>query len=72
MQHALNHLMYREVDVDAVSGVVTGVLREVTDRHVTLWTRRGWVSIAHERIKGVRPARKSTPPTGQAGGRPPD
>jgi hypothetical protein len=66
MQHALNHLMHREVDVDAVNAVVTGVLREVTDRHVTLWTERGWVSIGHERIKAVRPARKTPPPSGQA------
>lgn len=63
MQHALSHLMHREVDVDGAEMTVTGTLREVTETHVVLWTDKGWRSIPHERIKGVRPARKIEEPS---------
>ncbi len=67
MRHALSHLMNREVDVDAVEATFSGVLREVTPQHVTLWTRRGWLNIAHEHIRAVRPSRKAPLATGRAG-----
>ncbi|HKL24673.1 MAG TPA: hypothetical protein VJ910_00425 [Desulfuromonadales bacterium] len=56
MPHALSHLMHREVAVDAAEMTLTGILREVTEEHVVLWTAKGWRSIPHDRIKGVRPA----------------
>ena len=59
MPHALSRLMGQEVDVDAVDVTVSGILREITEQHVTLWTHNGWVSIPHDRIRGVRAVRKS-------------
>lgn len=59
MKHALHELMHQKVDVDASSTTYTGVLKEITDREVTLWTEDGWLSVPHDRIKGVRIARPS-------------
>lgn len=67
MRHALSHLMNREVEVDAIDATFNGILREVTAQHITLWTRRGWLNIPHDRIKGVRAARPAPPPAGQSG-----
>ncbi len=58
MPHALSRLMGQEVDVDAVDVTVSGILREITEQNVTLWTHNGWVSIPHDRIRDVRAARK--------------
>lgn len=67
MRHALHDLMGSEVDVDAAEATYTGVLREVTEETVTLWSTSGWVSIPQNQVKGVRPARKRPVPSGQAG-----
>lgn len=54
MPHALSRLMGKEVGVAAADVTVRGVLREITEQEVTLWTHDGWVSVPHDRIKGVR------------------
>ncbi len=60
MPHALSRLMSQEVEVAAADVTVRGILREITEQHVTLWTQNGWVSVPHDRIKGVRGIRKSS------------
>ncbi len=56
MLHALHHLMNQRVDVVTAGTLCHGVLREVTEEGVTLWTQRGWLTITHDRIDEIRPA----------------
>ncbi len=58
MRHALQELMDKEVDVAASGTIFTGILREITEQDVVLWTDRGWQSIPHNRINSVRAAKK--------------
>ena len=61
MPHALNKLMGKPVEVDACGTTYSGVLREITEQAVVLWTPEGWQTISHDRINGVHLAVKPPP-----------
>jgi hypothetical protein len=61
MPHALHKLMGKPVVVDASGTTYSGILREVTERDLVLWTPDGWCTITHDRVNGVRPAPEPAP-----------